>query len=394
MRVDTTKPLEKFQRNLAYYFSEVLEYPFAKPYWIYMSLSHKCTYRCQMCGVVKVLNGYELSTKAAMKVLHEISYWRRDCVVMFTGGEVFLRKDIFELIRYAVKQNIKVETVSNGALIDAEKAQRIILSGLENIAISLDGACSETHYKVRQAGSFEKAISALKNLVAAKKRNGDGPQISVWTTIMRENISELYDMIRLVRDIGVECLVYHPVIVAQEDMQNTSSDAKFWLTQEEIPLLKTEIDKIVGYQKKNGLVSFLHDPYLWLDYFSGTVSKKQWKCNPFVFVNIGPDGRVRSCGNDFGNILHHSLDECLHSQEAHQARALMKQCQKSCLQTCWAHPESDSLVGIITVFLESLRNYNSSERKKLVEEAYRNIDQYEHILVEYEKTQRNHSFSH
>jgi sugar phosphate isomerase/epimerase len=46
---------------------------------------------------------------------------------------------------------------------------------------------------------------------------------------MKENVRELYDIIPLVKDLGVECLVYHPVIVAQEDMQNTSPNARFWL---------------------------------------------------------------------------------------------------------------------------------------------------------------------
>ena len=39
---------------------------------------------------------------------------------------------------------------------------------------------------------------------------------------MRENVEELCGMPFLAKSLGVECLVYHPVIVAQDDMQNTS----------------------------------------------------------------------------------------------------------------------------------------------------------------------------
>ncbi|MDD5255177.1 MAG: hypothetical protein PHR11_03890, partial [Candidatus Omnitrophica bacterium] len=68
----TAKALLEFERNLQYHFSEVLEYPFAKPYWVYISLSHACTFNCRMCGVVKILKGYDLPTAGVKRVLDEI----------------------------------------------------------------------------------------------------------------------------------------------------------------------------------------------------------------------------------------------------------------------------------------------------------------------------------
>ncbi len=354
--------LEDFKVNLAYHFSEKLEYSFAKPYWIYISLSHKCTYRCQMCGVVKILKGYELPAEVLKRTIDEIASWNSDCVVLFTGGEVFLRKDVFELINYSVEHGIKTEAVSNGSLINEELASKIVSSGLKNIAVSLDGAKETTHDSIREKGAFKKALGAIKNLVEAKKKLGKGPQISVWTTIMKENIEELSDIIPLVKGLGAECLVYHPVIVAQEDMQNTCPDAPFWVRKERLDILKGQIDRILDYQAKHGLVAFLHDPYLWLKYFELTLNKQNWKCNPFVFLNIGPDGEVRSCGASFGNINEMSLDACLMSQDAFQARKLMKACAKPCLQTCWAHPESDSITEIANNFVRGMKDNKDKSR--------------------------------
>lgn len=373
--------LKEFKTNLAYHFSEVLEYPFAKPYWIYISLSHKCTYNCQMCGVVKILKDYELPGQAVKKALDDISNWRWDCVVMFTGGEPFLRKDIFELISHSVNRGLKTEVVSNGALINEEIAFKIISSGLKNIAISIDGAKEITHDSIREKGSFKSAINAVENLVESKKKLGAGPQISVWTTIMKENLNELFDVTSLVKDLGVECLVYHPVIVAQDDMQNTTPSAPFWIRRERLDILKEQIDKIVDYKTKHGLVAFLHDPYLWLKYFDMTLAKNNWKCNPFVFLNIGPDAEVRSCGASFGNLEEISLNDCLATEEASEARGLMKLCQKPCLQTCWAHPESDSLLEIANRFISSIKN--NKNKAKLLKETVTILDQYENILMGY-----------
>jgi len=370
--------LRELQRNLEFHFSEVLEYPFAKPYWVYISLSHDCTYNCQMCGVVKILKGHQLSSAVVKRALDEIRDWQRECVVLFTGGEPFLRQEIFELIGYSVKNGIRTEAVSNGSLIDEALAARIVSSGLSNIAISLDGATEQTHDSIRQPGAFRKALHALRCLAETKRRKGHGPQISVWTTVMKENVRELFDVIALVEGLGVECLVYHPVIVAQDDMQNTSPDAPFWIRGDDLGILKEQIDKIVGYRDKKGLVAFLHDPYLWIDYFRGTLTKKQWKCNPFVFLNIGPDADVRSCGAAFGNIRNVSLEECLESTEAYQARKFMKVCEKPCLQTCWAHPESDLLSGIIEAFLHRIKD--DPQRQAMIRQAYAMLEGFEGIL--------------
>lgn len=379
------KLLKEFNTNLGFYFSEALERPFAKPHWIYISLSHKCTYRCRMCGVVNILQGRELPLETVKSVLDEISSWDTDCVVTFTGGEPFLRQDIFEIFKHAAAKGVKAEVVSNGACINKELAQKIINSGITNIAISLDGAKEATHDFVRQKGSFQKALNALKLLTAVKKEYGRGPQISVWTTIMKENVLELYELISLVKGVGVECLVYHPVIVAQDDMQNTSPAAPFWLRDEKrLEELKKQIDRINAYKARYGLVAFLHDPYLWLNYFKGTLSRKDWKCNPFVFINIGPDAQLRSCGAAFGDAGKAGINACLRTEQAFQARRLMKLCDKPCLQTCWAHPESDSLEGIIRDFCLKLKKADLSkeEKKKIIDSALVQLNHYENIIKE------------
>ena len=378
--------LKEFNLNLGYHFSELVNTPLAKPYWIFISLTHQCNFDCQMCGVKKILREYELEFGVLKKVFDEIGSWDSDCVIMLTGGEPFLRKDIFEIINYSVSLGLKTEVVSNGSLIDNPQiAAQIIESGLQNIAISLDGVNAQTHEDIRGAqGAYRKALEAVNYLFQAKKKKNSGPQISVWTTIMKENVEELYEIIFLAKNLGVECLVYHPVIVNQDDMQNTIKGGHLWITEDRIGILKQQINKIVDYHKQNSLVAFLHDPYLWLKYFQGTLTKKDWKCNPFVFIDIGPDGLVRSCGPAFGNIKEMSLSECLNTAEAKKAREGMQKCQKPCLQTCWARPESDSLIDIVRNFISKLDNLNESGNGKnnIVEAALGLITKYEKLILQ------------
>ncbi len=384
--------LNEFGTNLAYHFSEVLGRPFATPYWIYISLSHKCTFNCQMCGVKNILKEYELDLDVLKKTLQEIANWNSDCVVMLTGGEPFLRKDIFEIIDYSVTLGLKTEVVTNGSLIDnSQIAGRIIDSGLQNIAVSLDGINPQTHDYIRGVeGAYRKALDAIGYLCQEKNIRSHGPQISVWATIMKENIEELYEIIFLVKELGVECLVYHPVIVVQEDMQNTIKRGHFWVTNGRIGILKQQIDKIVAYQKKNGLIAFLHNPYLWVKYFQRTLTKKDWKCNPFVFISIGPDGSVRSCGSAFGNVKEMSLTDCLNTKEAKIARERMQRCQKPCLQTCWAWPDADSLVNIVRNFIFQLESFNGNigNKRQIIKEKLELLTKYESLVLQNYKNGR------
>ncbi len=381
-----TDPLLDLEANVRFYLSDKLRKPLAKPHWVFISVSHKCNFNCQMCGVKNVLQEHDLEAGVIKDVLGEVAGWGTDQTVLFTGGEPFLRKDIFDLISYGASLGVNMEVVTNGSLIDtSDMAKKIVSSGLRNIAISLDGAYSQTHDKIRGvAGGFQKALDALKLLYFAKADAGLGPQISVWTTIMKGNLSELYDMISLTRPLGVECLVYHPVIVIQEDMQNTVAQGSLWLNDDDVVALKQQIDKISEYQKQNGFVAFLHDPYLWLDYFRRTLTKEQWQCNPFVFVDIGPDGEVRSCGPTFGNVKEFGLTGCLNTPQADKARERMSGCVKPCLQTCWARPEADSLMKLVRDFVfraDSLPVTNDAKRK-ILSDGIRLLESFEKIVVE------------
>lgn len=384
MRAATEDLINEFSINLAYHFSEVLNTPLAKPYWVFISLSHKCNLDCRMCGVKHVLKGQELDFGIIKKVLDEVAGWNSDCIVLFTGGEPFLRKDIFDIINYSVSLGLKTEVVSNGSLINNPGlAENITDSGLKNIAISLDGACADTHDSIRAVnGAHKKAVDALNYLSQAKKTKGYGPQISAWVTIMNENVPELYDIISLARKSGVECLVYHPVIAVQDDMQNTVKNSGLWINGDKIGELKEQINKIVGYQKEYGLVAFLHDPYLWLEYFQGNLTRENWKCNPFVFIDIGPDGLVRSCGSAFGNIKELSLEAILNTKEAHRAREKMSRCRKSCLQTCWSRPESDSTRRMVNDFISRAGELEIShiEKKYLFEKGLELLSGYEKLV--------------
>ncbi|MCX6709356.1 MAG: radical SAM protein [Candidatus Woesearchaeota archaeon] len=380
------KAFSLFLLNARFYFSKIINRALVGPHWVYLSVTNRCLLDCRMCGVKKLGACDEMSTDELKKIIKEISEFGGDQTILFTGGEPFLRKDIFELIEYSSSLGMPTEIVSNGQLIDEELTDKIVKSGLRNIAISLDGATAEAYESIRGIpGSFEKAKRAIRLLSEARKKIGKGPQISAWTTMMRQNITELSEIMRLSKNLGADVIVYHPVIINQTDMQRTKTHGPLWPNEEDLKIFKEEMDRITEYRKKNGFVAFLHDPSLFLRYFNGENLHDAWQCNPFEFLNIGPDGNMQICGDTFGNAKS-GVKKVWESKAAGKSRALMKKCTKSCLQTCWARPDSESLKQITAKFAYEINRsrISSSIKRDFILKALEEINAFESTLKHFD----------
>jgi len=117
----------------------------------------------------------------------------------FTGGEPFFRRDVFDFIERVTRLHGRDLTVLTngilfqGAVLERLRAQDPVRLSLQ---VSLDGATAATNDAVRGAGSFERILAGVRNLVEA----GLTPTIS--TVITRDNAGQMTDMVRLVKELG------------------------------------------------------------------------------------------------------------------------------------------------------------------------------------------------
>ena len=121
--------------------------------------------------------------------------------VTLTGGEVFARPDIFELIDSVIENRMRYSILTNGTLIN-EAVIEAFGTGkrrlrLDSIQVSIDGSCPEIH-NLSRPGSFTSAIRGLKLLV--KNRF----PVTVRVTVSKHNIDDLVNVTELLLDdIGV-----------------------------------------------------------------------------------------------------------------------------------------------------------------------------------------------
>ena len=102
-----------------------------------------------------------------------------------SGGEIFLRKDLFELIAHARARGLFVQLKSHGGHIDAAAAHRLAALGVSAVALSYYATRPEIHDAItRVPGSHARTRAAFEHLVAA------GVTAIASCIVMRDNRDE------------------------------------------------------------------------------------------------------------------------------------------------------------------------------------------------------------
>lgn len=171
-------------------------------------------------------------------------------VVITTGGEPLVRKDILECGREITRRGFIWGMVSNGMLLDTQKLQQLINAGLKTIAISLDGFESEHNWMRGNGNSFCRAVNAIKALT-----NSDITW-DVITCVNARNFSSLSKFKDFLLGIGVT----HWRLFTVFPMGRAANNMDLQLTSEQFRLLMEFIKEERG--KGDIRVSYSCEGYL------------------------------------------------------------------------------------------------------------------------------------
>ena len=126
-----------------------------------IELTYRCNEKCRHCYVYDE-GGEEMSTNQIMKILDDLCDMEV-ATLLFTGGEVFARKDIFEILEYAYKKHFAMDIFTNGTLLDESKIIKLKKLWPKSIQFSIYSHILQKHDAVTQIkGSYEKTINAIK----------------------------------------------------------------------------------------------------------------------------------------------------------------------------------------------------------------------------------------
>lgn len=156
-----------------------------------------CNMRCGHCGssCAEPLAD-ELTTEEALNLCDQIAELGLKWITL-SGGEPLTRKDVPMLVERLASSGVAVNMITNGWLLDQEKAQKLKESGISTVAISIDGT-PQIHDKIRREGAFEHAKTAFLTM----KRLGI--YTGAVTTITKQNIHILKELKEELIGMGVK----------------------------------------------------------------------------------------------------------------------------------------------------------------------------------------------
>ena len=165
-------------------------------YSVLFEVTYKCNERCRHCYIVDE-NRKELSTTEIESILDDLASMNVMNVV-FTGGEVFLRKDAFEILEYAYSKGFVIDIFTNGNLIDENDYIRLKLIYPRSVHFSLYSHIAEKHDNItRVKGSFEKTLKSIKSCAAI------GIPVNIKTPVFAETADDVPEIIKLAKKLEV-----------------------------------------------------------------------------------------------------------------------------------------------------------------------------------------------
>ena len=164
-------------------------------------LTYRCNEKCTHCYLDVMPPSAnvpgELTTTEAKKVIDDLARLG-GLTITFSGGEIFVRKDIFEIASYARQKGFAIRFFTNGILIKPEVADKIAAVKPVVVEFSVYGINAETHDGITQVpGSYDLTMRAINLLL---KR---GVRCIMKTPIMKENITQIDAMAQQAKDLGI-----------------------------------------------------------------------------------------------------------------------------------------------------------------------------------------------
>lgn len=179
-------------------------YP-AHPAW---EVTNACNLKCIHCHASSGKPGAdELTTEEAKRFIDQLAEVNEFRMLVYTGGEPLVRKDIYELMEHSRKAGFVNVLATNATLITEEVAARLRSVGVAGCAVSLDSCLEDVHNQIRgNPDAFKLALRGMRNI-----RNA-GMLLQVNTTAMGYNFDQLRDLIDLADDQGSSIMLMYQLV--------------------------------------------------------------------------------------------------------------------------------------------------------------------------------------
>ncbi|MEO7192889.1 MAG: radical SAM protein [Vicinamibacterales bacterium] len=293
----------------------------------------RCNLHCEFCYVGTLLNiEGEWRQELPLDVLRRAFPEQSGLSVSLTGGEIFMRKDILDVMDvFREKGYVCGYLTTNGTIITDERAEALAMLAsqgfLKHISVSIDGP-GDLHDRARGvAGTFERTAAGLKRLQQAATRLHAPLRVSINTTVAHETLEALSSMVDVAADLGVDAIgLNHLMYSTPEEVNETvrllgetdASTISTFVTEDpglDPARVRQQVDALAERCRERGVrfdmrpkvKSGLIEPY----YTPG--SNLAGRClYPFLYARVSFSGKAYFCPFiriEVGDLTTQSLEE-------------------------------------------------------------------------------------
>ncbi len=242
--------------------SHLLQFSADKKPVVVWNCTQRCNLKCVHCYAQSADQQYtgEMTTPEGLALLEDLAQFGSP-VVLFSGGEPLMRKDLLELAGRAVELGLRAVISTNGTMIDEKKAEQLREIGLSYVGVSLDGM-EETNDKFRgMKGAFAKSLTAIRNCRKA------GIKVGLRFTINKRNVADVADIFSLLTDENIPRVCFYHLVYSGRGSALMAEDLDHQQTRRVVDLI---IDRTAQLHKQGTAKEVLtvdnhtDGPYLYL----------------------------------------------------------------------------------------------------------------------------------
>ena len=252
----------RYERHSAKLPSHLLQFSADKKPVVVWNITRRCNLKCVHCyaHAKDMVFENELTTEEGKALIDDLAQFGSP-VILFSGGEPTIRKDLPELADHAVKRGMRAVISTNGTLITADMAKTLKEIGLSYVGISLDGM-EEIHDRFRGVkGSFQKTLEGIRNCQAA------GIKVGLRFTINKRNAIEVPQVFDLLESMDIPRVCFYHLVYTGRGSELVKDDLSHEETRRVVDLIMERTRDLHDRGKEKEVLTVdnhADGPYLYL----------------------------------------------------------------------------------------------------------------------------------
>lgn len=283
------------------------------PVLLNIELTKRCNARCRFCSCWRVDSPDELTDYSPIVKKF------RPVVVSVSGGEPLMRKDYAQLLRGIRPWCHYLAIITNGRLLNAERARTLVDAGVDQICVSLDYLGKKHDEARRVDGLYDHLAEQIPALTRA------GYRIALNTIIMESNLDEVLPIAYRAREWGAMVSFSAYCSLKRDNDEDMIAQRRYSQLVGIIAELR-RLKRELGHIKNSDYYLRKIPPYFRDGYVPGCRAGVKW-------LQVTPDGYLQQCSE---------MPRLCHYTEYRRELVRPVACQK-CWYTCRGEAEAQPL---------------------------------------------------